>query len=163
MLMPPRVEANFVAKVAKRRDWVMRPYHAPCTSLVAGEHGAQFCLASCYGHGIGCATQLFCRPGSWLWKRKIKQAEKPSWHHRIWWKSLLSFLHVPSYNMVILGTRHYCGAFVAAAVAAHFVSRFIASFVGSLWRRAQAWCWHEKKIQGKKPARLLNDYVPLSP
>ena len=47
---------------------------------------------------------------------------------------------MPSYNMVILDTRHYCAAAVAAA--AHFVSRFIAcllaSLVGSLWRGAQA-------------------------
>ena len=56
-------------------------------------------------------------------------------------KKFCFHLHVPSYNMVILGTRHYCAA-AFAAVAAHFVSRFIAcllaSLVGSLWRGAQA-------------------------
>ena len=73
--------------------------------------------------------------------KKKDKAGRKNHHDIIGFDEKVCFhLHVPSYNMMILGTRHYCAAVVtvAAAVAAHFVSRFIASFVGSLWRGAQA-------------------------
>lgn len=70
---------------------------------------------------------------------------------------------MPGYSVVILGTRHYCAAAVAAA--AHFVSRFIACSPRSLVHSG-AEHKHDagtKKKQGKNQrGSQLNDYVPLS-
>ena len=69
-------------------------------------------------------------------------------------------LRVPCYNMVILGTRHYCSTAVAAAVAAHFVSRFIACLPRlarwfTLVRSTSMKPWHEKKNKEKNQRGCL--------